>query len=147
LLQVEPIQGILATARRGVYWLRGALAPSDEAASVFQRSSDVVQKKLKRAFDYWVGGYDSKTQCHHGWDASEHGGDFVTMHVFKGNNCRLYGVKIHPSADGRYQACVVIGAYSSKQQYEAPTTTMHRFLGVSKTKEFAVAVSGYFVKG
>ena len=146
MFQVEPIEGVAASERRGVYWLRGALSLKEEAKSTLLEldPTDPIRRKLQRAFDYWVNGHPND-KLHHGWDKSEYEGEFVKMHAFKGNDYRLYGLKINPLPSNlRYQACILIGSYRSKKRYEAPVETMRRFLVVGDKREFTTSVESYF---
>jgi len=101
-----------------------------------QKKEPARGKKMKRAMDRWVKGHDvNQSKLHHGWNKSDHNGDFAEMHVFKANGHRIYGYKFHPSsADRRFEACILI-QHLKKAESDALVSKMRKILAIAMREE------------
>lgn len=106
-VEFKEVDGIKAGKHRSVYFLRldEKELNGEEKFNGIKRNVD--KKKIKRAMDYWINNI-STNSLHHGWDKRQHNGEFVQLHVFKGNQQRLYGYKYRPGNNRQTEVCVIV---------------------------------------
>ena len=80
------------------------------ASDVFKGLVKKDERYFLASMDSWINGNNCKTR-YHGWDKSEHGGEFKRNFVFKRNDDgrRFYGALCHPIKElPRCEVCILI---------------------------------------
>jgi len=135
--------------RRGVAFLVGPRAFIN-ALEALGKLKPANTKKLLRAIDYWLSGCNN-TDCHHGWDKSEHDGKYTRCHVFKVRDAtkflRFYGYKFHPkSTDAGFEACVIIH-HATKSAYKTDVAILAGLVEIAELPEVQAVVKTAFGGG
>jgi hypothetical protein len=144
---LEVVEGLEPSSRRMVLFY--ACAPFDDGIAAFRR---LLQRgraaALVKAMDYWVKGIDTQPKRHHGWNAGQHGGQYVRCHVFKHDQVRLYGYKLNPWSQDKSRELCVLGHIpsSKKSQHEVDPRDLDQVVRLGQDDRVAEAVQAYLGK-
>jgi hypothetical protein len=84
-------------------------------------------KYYKKSFEYWVGGFHIN-QRFHGWNKSQHEGQYTECFVFKNVSDaeRVYGFLCRPkSHDAQYEMCVLVH-WATKKKWNTDIAELQR---------------------